>query len=50
MEPNPPRTAKEAALQDAQADKLPFNPEGDKRHVIASAIRLAGEATGQSEQ
>ncbi|MBI3838645.1 MAG: hypothetical protein HY288_12025 [Planctomycetia bacterium] len=50
MEPKPPRTAKEAALQDAQADKLPFNPEGDKRHVIASAIRLAGEATGQSEQ
>jgi hypothetical protein len=50
MEPNPPRTAKEAALQGAKADKPPFNPAAVKRHVIASAIRRAGEFTGQMDE
>ncbi len=50
MERNPPRTAKEAALQGAQADKPPFNREADRRHVIASAIRRAGEFAGQNDQ
>jgi hypothetical protein len=50
QEPNPPRTAKEAALQGAKADKPPFNPQADRRHVIASLIRRAGEITGQSDE
>jgi hypothetical protein len=49
MEPNPPLTAKEAALQGALADKPPFNREADRRHVIASTIRRAAEVTGQIE-
>lgn len=50
MDPNRPLTMKEAALRAAEAAKPPFDPKADKRHIIASAIRLAGEATGQSEQ
>jgi hypothetical protein len=50
MEKSPPLTAKEAALRGAQADRPLFNPQADKRHVIASAMRLAGEAIGQSEE
>jgi hypothetical protein len=50
QEPNPPRTAKEAALLGAQADKPPFNREADRRHVIASVIRRAGEFTGQNDE
>jgi len=50
QEPNPPRTAKEAALLGAQADKPPFNREADRRHVIASVIRRAGELTGQIDE
>ena len=50
MDPNRPLTMKEAALRAANAAKPPFDPEADKRQIIASAIRLAGEATGQSEQ
>jgi hypothetical protein len=50
MQPDRPLTAREAALQDAKADKLPLNPEADKRHVIASAMRRIGELTGHSEQ
>jgi hypothetical protein len=49
MDPNPPLTAKQAALLGAKADKPPFNPEADRRHVIASIIRRAGEATGNSQ-
>ena len=50
MDPKEPRTAKEAALLGAKADKTPFNREADRRHVIASSIRRVGEFIGQSEQ
>ena len=42
MEPDRPQTAREAALLGARADKLPHDPAAVKKHVIASAIRLAG--------
>jgi hypothetical protein len=41
LEPKSPQTAREAALEGAQADRPPFDRPADQRHLVESAIRLA---------
>jgi hypothetical protein len=50
MDPKRPMTAQEAALEAARLRNPPLAPEPDNREIIADAARLAGEASGQSEQ
>jgi hypothetical protein len=49
MEEYQPLTAKEAALLGAEADRPPFDREGDKQHVIASTLRRLNEIAGRGE-
>ncbi|HEV3136464.1 MAG TPA: hypothetical protein VGZ26_01145, partial [Pirellulales bacterium] len=49
MDFKPPQNARDVAIEVGQSQKPPQNRAADRRHVIASLIRLAGEFTGQSD-
>src|SRR5580704_1114220 len=49
MDFKPPQNARDVAIEVGQSQKPPQNRAADRRHVIASVIRLAGEFTGQRE-